>query len=107
MLFPDFKNSCCVSLTACGEIKTANKSLAKLLNAGKAGKNDLISKGEKIVTRLVLGGKSGKHFHVAVFPASRPTKETKSEKSLTADQIQTKIEPLIGNEIITDLRGGF
>jgi hypothetical protein len=106
---PDLKNTHCVSLTACGEIKTANRALLKWLkNEKKSSVADLDKTKRDTYVTLGLGEYTGKHFHVDVTKESYdPRPKRKASKSLDVNQIQKKLEKLIGKEVIVDLKGMF
>lgn len=104
---PDLKNTHCVSLTACGEIKTTDRVLIKWLKKEKRGVADLKKSGAKTYVRVSLGDYTGKHFHVDVTKQSSFPKKAIPASRLTVDQIQKKFEPLIGKEVKVDLRGMF
>jgi hypothetical protein len=104
---PDFKNTHCVSLTACGEIKTTDRALIKWLKKDKRAVADLNKSGAKTYVRVSLGDYTGKHFHVDVTKQNHFPKNAIPASSLTIDQIQTKFEHLIGKEVVVDLKGRF
>jgi hypothetical protein len=102
---PDLKNTRCISLTACGEIKTTDRALLKWLKSQKktvfADLNK--SKGDTCVT-LGLGEYTGKHFHVDV---SSSSEKSAFASRLKINQIQEKLEKLIGKEVLVDFKGMF
>lgn len=104
---PDFKNTHCVSLVACGEIKTTDRALIKWLKKGKRAVADLNKSGAKTYIRVSLGEYTGKHFHVDVTKQSHFPKKYIPASRLPIGQIQKKLEQLIGKEVEVDLRGMF
>lgn len=105
---PDLKNSHCVMLTACGEIKTADRELIKWLKKEKATISDLSKSGDKVYVRVSLGEEwTGKHFHVDVTKTDFYKKKLTTTAGLTVEQIQKKFDKLIGKEVIVDLTGRF
>lgn len=106
---PDLKNTHCVSLTACGEIKTTDRVLLKWLkNEKKSSVADLDkTKGDTYVT-LGLGEYTGKHFHIDVTKESfDPRPKKKTSKYINVNQIQKKLDKLTGKEVTVDLKAMF
>jgi hypothetical protein len=105
---PDLKNTHCVSLTACGEIKTTDRALIKWLKSEKRSSiADLdVSSNDTYIT-VGLGEYTGKHFHLDVTKESFEPKKSVSASRLKIEQVQKKLEKLIGREVLVDLKGMF
>lgn len=101
---PDIKNSRCVRLVACGEIKTQDRSLIKWLKTEKDGAADLNK--ESIIT-VGLGDRTGKHFHLDITKREFVGKKSLAEATTSVDKIQHKFSKLIGEKIKVDLTGMF
>jgi hypothetical protein len=104
IMLPDIKNSRCVRLVACGEIKSADRSLIKWLKKEKGGAGDLNK--EAIIT-VGLGGHTGKHFHLDITDRKFVDKKTIAAATTPVEKIQSKISSLIGKDIEVDLIGMF
>ena len=103
------KNTHCVSLTACGEIKNADKDLLKWLkNEKKSLVADLDKSNGQLYVTIGLGEHTGKHFHLDVTNESFQSKKSFSHtRNVKVDQVQKKLEKLIGKEVLVDLKGMF
>ena len=106
---PDLKNTHCVSLTACGEIKTTDKDLLKWLkDENKSLVADLDKHNRQLYVTVGLGEYTGKHFHLDVTNESYQSKKSFSHtRNVRIDQVQKKLEKLIGEEVLVDLKGMF
>jgi hypothetical protein len=106
---PDLKNTHCVSLTACGEISNADKDLLKWLkNEKKSLVADLDKSNGQLYVTIGLGEHTGKHFHLDVTNESFQSKKSfPHTRNVKVDQVQKKLEKLIGKEVLVDLKGMF
>jgi hypothetical protein len=106
---PDLKNTHCVSLTACGEIITTDKTLLKWLKSeAKSLVADLDNCDGQLYATAGLGEHTGKHFHLDVTNKSYdPKKPLSHTRNVKLGQFQKTIEKLIGKEVLVDLRGLF
>src|SRR3984885_7100633 len=104
---PDLKNTHCLSLTACGEIKTTNRALISWLKKEGRLVSDLDKPNSDFYIRVSFGGFSGKHFHLDVSSENYHSKKSISAKKAKLEIIQKKLDHLIGNGVLVDLRGYF
>lgn len=104
---PDFKSSHCVSVTVCGEIKSADRATAKWLRREKTRIGIANTGAGKAYLRVAFGGYSGRHLHVDVTKASLFKKPFRPSELSSAEAIQKKLDRLIGEDVKSDLIGRF
>jgi hypothetical protein len=104
--FPEFEKGHFFWITACGDMPSLAEDIQKWMKeqAEKAAPFNT-ARGNGLV-EIMIGGRSGKHFHVDVFsPEMRLNKAAKAKS--TVEDIQKSVERLIGKEINANFRGGF
>jgi hypothetical protein len=106
-MLPDFKNTHCVSLTACADIKSADRDLRNWLK--KEGRTISVFKTAlgRTFFCVLFGGHSGNHIHIDLGTPSVFDQASIPKAKRTVSQIQEKLEHLMGKEVEVELRGLF
>jgi hypothetical protein len=107
LILPVFKNTACVSLTACGEIKNANPQLRKWMKEHPTVIAAIGSGSEKALFRASFGGGSGSHLHIDMTKQSMYRKPNIPKKLNELGSVQESLSRFIGLEVETEISGRF
>jgi hypothetical protein len=107
LILPVFKNTACVSLTACGEVKNTTPRLRKWMKSHPTVIAAIGSGSEKAFVRASFGGGSGSHLHIDVTKQSMYHKSHKPKKLNDLESIQESLSRFAGWEVETELSGRF
>lgn len=104
--FPDLVRTHCVSVVACGFIKSPNRALAHRFKKEQVMIASLKTHNAKAFLRVWIGGQKSRHFHLEVVRAS-VFNPPKNKKLNTIEQINKTLIRFIGSEVEADLKGMF
>jgi len=104
---PDFKNSHCVAITACAQIKPTDRELVKLLKKEKDTFSVFKTSIGNTYLRIALGGRSGNHIHIDVAHSSVVNKEANPNTQISISQARKKLQPFMGATVEAKLTALF
>lgn len=107
LVFPVFKGTPCVSVTACGQVRGASRELLKWMDAQKPLFATIRSGSERAIVRVSFGGGSANHLHIDVTKQSMYLKPFKPKNDANLADVQKAFARFAGLEVEADLTAQF
>jgi hypothetical protein len=105
---PDFKDAHFGWMTVCGEVSPLEKQLKKWMEGEKDKVSSFKTERGLAHVRLMLGGGTGRHFHIDVFGPNMSFKNAPKKSSLAPMvEIQESASKLFGKTVDANVEAGF